>query len=403
MTHTLVGALIGETAARSARPVGHGQSDARRTLFIAVVVVGSNLPDSDLLYAWGAGGKLRYLLEHRGHTHTIVGALLGSALMLVACRAWERWRGALQPRDRAVLVALALLAPLLHIGMDALNSYGVHPWWPLDDRWFYGDSVFIVEPLFWAATAAPLAFLLRSWTARAAMVSILCAGLYLALVTGMAMPGSIVVYAVLCAVMLALGWRAPPRAALALSIGTCVAIAAAFAIASREAAARIDAYAAEQTPGWTTLDHILTPMPMNPLCWSVILVQAERNRYALRRAVLSLVPGMRCPAHAADAAITAPLIDVPLPDTPFLQWHGEVLATQDTLRALVASSCKAAAFVRFARAPWFRLEDQPPTIGDLRFDREPGLGFAEVALGQRAPCPSYVPPWVPPRLDLLER
>ena len=403
VTHTLVGALLAESAARRVPPLASVQSTIRRTLFMTVMIVGSNLPDADVLYSIGSGDKLRYLLEHRGHTHTVVGALLGSALMIAACTLWQRWRKApLAPHDRAVLAALAVLAPLLHIAMDACNSYGIHPWWPLDDRWFYGDSVFIVEPLLWAATAAPLAFLLRSRLARAAMVLILLGGLNLALATGMAMTGSIVAYVALTAIMLGVGWKAPPRAALAAGIGACVAITAAFAIPGREARSRLDAYAITHAPQWTTVDRILTPMPMNPLCWDVILVQTAAERYAMRRAMLSLVAGMACPMRGLDAAISAPLANVALPDAPFLHWHGEVVASREQLRELVARSCEAAAFMRFARAPWFRLHD-PPTIGDLRFDREPGRSFAELDLGGAAPCPPYVPPWIPPRNDLLER
>lgn len=40
--------------------------------------------------------------------------------------------------------------------MDSLNSYGVHPYWPVRNRWFCGDAVYIVEPLYWAATASLL-------------------------------------------------------------------------------------------------------------------------------------------------------------------------------------------------------------------------------------------------------
>lgn len=405
VTHTLVGALLGDTAARSASPLADSrQRNVRRTLFIGVMIVGSNLPDSDLLYSLGSGDKLRYLLEHCGHTHTVLGALLGSALMLVACRLWQRWRNApLPPRDQTVLIALALLGPLLHIAMDACNSYGVHPWWPLDNRWLYGDSVFIVEPLFWAATAAPLAFLLQSRAARGAMVLVLLAGLYLALVTGMATRGSIVAYGVLTAIMLGVGWKARPRIALGAAITLCVAIVAVFAIASHEASARLDAYADAHIRRWKTLDRILTPTPMNPLCWDVILVQAETDRYVLRRAILSLVPDIRCPTRSIDGEITAPLTPAALPDTPFVHWHGEVVASRDRLRSLVAASCEASAFMRFARAPWLSLgKDPATTIGDLRFDRERALGFAELALG-RTECPSYVPPWIPPRRDLLER
>ena len=39
-------------------------------------------------------------------------------------------------------------------------------------------------------------------------------------------------------------------------------------------------------------------------------------------------------------------------------------------------------------------------LGDLRYDREPGLAFAEVELPDGKPCPR-APPWIPPRADLL--
>jgi inner membrane protein len=404
ITHTLVGALLGETVARNAPTVAiRREADVRRAMFLSVMIVGSNLPDSDLLYSIGADDKLRYLLEHRGHTHTVVGALLLSALMLVVCWLWQRVRGTrLDARDRVWLIALAVLAPLLHIGMDALNSYGVHAWWPFDNRWFYGDSLFIVEPLFWAA-AAPLVLLLRSYAARGLVALALLAGLYLAVATGTVGVGSIVLYCALAVMMLAIAWKAPPRPALVVAISLCVLITVTFAIARRQAGAALDSYTADHAPSWKTVDRVLTPMPMNPLCWEVILVQAEEDRYALRRAIASIVPSMQCPAASMGGPIAAPVTPVALPDTPFIHWHGEVLASRDQLRALASTSCEVAAFLRFARAPWFSLEDPRKVIGDLRYDRERGLGFAELDLTRSSRCPSYVPPWIPPRRDLIER
>ena len=94
--------------------------------------------------------------------------------MFLACDLWWRWRRV--PAGIVPLVAgVAFLAPLLHIAMDATNSYGVHPFWPFYDGWLYGDSVFIVEPLLWAA-AAPLGFLLRTALARALVGAVLLAG-----------------------------------------------------------------------------------------------------------------------------------------------------------------------------------------------------------------------------------
>ncbi|WP_370466973.1 metal-dependent hydrolase, partial [Salmonella enterica] len=72
--------------------------------------------------------------------------------MYLACEAWCRWeRYTVSWADRMQLAAIACLATLLHIALDFTNSYGVHPFWPFDNRWYYGDAVFIVEPLFWAA------------------------------------------------------------------------------------------------------------------------------------------------------------------------------------------------------------------------------------------------------------
>jgi len=404
VTHTLIGALLGESAARlTPAPASDRESAVRRTMFLSMMVVGSNLPDLDVLYSFGSGDKLAYLLEHRGHTHTVVGALFAAAAMLVVGALVLRVKGfSLSRRDRVTLVALATLAPLLHVAMDSLNTYGVHPWWPIDNRWFYGDSVFIVEPLFWAC-AASLAFLLRSYVGRGFVVLALLAAPYLAFTTGLVAPGSIALFCILAIAMLALGRFAAPKLALGVAIVACVSITAMFALAGRQAATRVDLYAASRLPTWTTLDRVLAPLPMNPLCWEVILVQSMGDRYALRRALVTLVSTtwLRCPDRGLDRETTAPLIPVAAPDVPGLRWYGEMVDSRDALRRLDATSCQAAAFLRFARAPWSSERAGERLIGDLRYDREPELGFAELDLDRASRCPRYVPPWVPPRSDVL--
>ncbi|MDY6946837.1 MAG: metal-dependent hydrolase, partial [Pseudomonadota bacterium] len=147
ITHTIIGTLVGEVAARVA-PAGRSTLPAttRRNLCVTLAAIGSNLPDVDLLYSF-FGGKLNYLLHHRGHTHTILLALLLGGATLAATRWWLRRRGLqASSQDYGLLAAVLLFTPLLHIAMDFSNNYGVHPFWPLDNRWFYGDSVFIIEP-----------------------------------------------------------------------------------------------------------------------------------------------------------------------------------------------------------------------------------------------------------------
>lgn len=404
VTHTLIGALLGETADRLApRAASGAQGSARRTLFLSLMVIGSNLPDSDLLYSWWSDNKLDYLLEHRGHTHTVIGALIASALMLVVCEVWRRWRGIeLSARERGWLVGLAILAPLLHIAMDAFNTYGVHPWWPFDNRWRYGDAVFIVEPLFWAA-AASLVFLLRSVAARGFVLLSLVAAVYLAVVTQIVAAASIVLFGVLAVAMLGCGRYARPLVALGAGIGVWLVTTGVFIVESRVAHARVDGYAATHWDYWTTLDRVLTPMPMNPFCWQLILIQSDGREYALRRAIVSTAPAsllrFECPTRDMTREITAPLRAVDAPDAPYLHWRGQIMASRERLRALAASSCAVEALMRFARAPWFTSR----VVGDLRYDREPGLGFAEVDLTRPPRCPAYEPPWVPPRTDLLDR
>ena len=412
LTHSLVGLLVGETAATvsTASPAGMPAAK-KRTAMLGLMLIGSNFPDSDLLYTAMGGGKLDYLLQHRGYTHTIVGALLAALLMLGVCELWLR-RQRLQPtrRDRMQLIGVALLAPLLHIALDYTNSYGVHPFWPVYDGWMYGDSVFIIEPLLWSV-AAPLAFLLRSHFARYAIMIALAIGAALCFFSGLVLLLSSCVYLLMTLTFLSLAKYASPRTALFAGIAGWVLTTLVFATASHVAGSRMEAIAGAQFPGMTTLDHVLTPMPVNPLCWDVLLVQKDANDVVLRRAMLSLapdiVPADRCPAGLATTKMTAPLRKVAGPDLPSIRWRGEVSTSLATLHELIATDCRAAGFMRFARAPWMNLTDvvgsttPQPVIGDLRYDRETALGFAELLLGpDRGRCPRHVPPWLPPRGDL---
>src|SRR5687768_1114262 len=92
LTHTLIGALVGEAVARA---LPRAESDlpeqTRRNLCVTLAAIGSNLPDSDLLYSF-FGGKVNYLLHHRGHTHTILIALLLGAAVFGLTRWWLRRR-----------------------------------------------------------------------------------------------------------------------------------------------------------------------------------------------------------------------------------------------------------------------------------------------------------------------
>ncbi len=406
LTHTLIGTLVGDTATRFTSNSSSGlPPDTRRSLWVGVMAVGSNLPDADFIYPLLTGSKLDYLSEHRGHTHTLIGAVaIGLLIWLVCDYALRRRKLQLTRCDRYGLFGIAMLAPLLHVAMDFTNSYGVHPFWPLDNHWFYGDAVFIIEPLFWAA-CVPLVFTLKTRVARGLVMLAPVAGIVLGTRTQLVPPALCFILAALSMVMFVIGRFAKPR--LALLAGLCVwlAITAGFAFASRIADERVMATSRQQFPLAQILDRILSPLPANPLCWALILAQTEGDEYVLRSAMVSLapvlVPAEACPLRTAVSQLTAPLQPMGVADRAGWRWLGEIRMPRSQLRNLANRYCEAAVLLHFARAPWTSVINDRLILGDLRYDREAELSFAEIELQNSNSCPN-APPWLPPRSELLD-
>ena len=101
----------------------------------------ANLPDADLLYSGTGGERLGYMLHHRGHTHTVIGVILGAVIIWGAASLVWRWR-AQATRDRAGarwLFGVLLVSSLSHLLLDWTKSYCVHPFCSFDNRWIYHD------------------------------------------------------------------------------------------------------------------------------------------------------------------------------------------------------------------------------------------------------------------------
>jgi inner membrane protein len=406
LTHTLAGVLIGESIAEFS-PAGRSAlaPPQRRSLLVVLSAVCSNLPDADALYTFAAGNKLGYLSQHRGHTHTLVGVVFAAALVILAVALWMRWRR-LEPRsgDWAVILGAVSLSLLLHLAMDYTNNYGVHPFWPVDNRWIYGDAVFIIEPLLWTC-AAPLLFVLRSVFARVLIAAVMAACLALSFGTRWILPASGVGLGILMLGLLYVGWQASARTALACALGAWLAVTVSFLAASEVAAKRVAGEFLRSFPGATLVDRVLTPMPANPVCWNVIAIALEGDQYALRRAVLSTAPGFisarDCPDQTLEAGTTVPMRHVSGPRSSAVQWLDEYRVGRREFARVLQAYCEAALFMHFARAPWIASARGRWIIGDLRYDREPELGFAELELSDPSrACTSTAPPWVPPRGEL---
>jgi len=146
LAHSLVGAWMAEAGLKRKTP-----------LATATLVIGANLPDIDgFTMLLGAD---RSLFLRRGLTHGVIALavlpwLLAGAMMLWDKHVRRRRHPDKEPAKFYPLLALAYLSVLSHPLLDWMNTYGVRVLMPFDGRWFYGDSIFIIDPWMWLLTAA---------------------------------------------------------------------------------------------------------------------------------------------------------------------------------------------------------------------------------------------------------
>src|SRR4051812_33882842 len=137
-THSLAGLLLAESTVQlRARLTGEGRSHRFGMVAAVSSVITANLPDVDLIYTGIGGDRLKYMLHHRGYSHTVMVALLGAVVLWAGALLLWRWRAraTLTRSDAQWLLGLLLVSTLSHLVLDWTNSYGVHLFWPFDDRW----------------------------------------------------------------------------------------------------------------------------------------------------------------------------------------------------------------------------------------------------------------------------
>jgi inner membrane protein len=413
LTHSVVGLGIGALIDRSL--AAEPDPDRRRTRSRMLLIIGclaSNFPDLDLVLTPLLDAPLGYLLHHRGHTHTLVAALLEAMLLLALV--WLLWPAARRLQQVSATARFgALLAAgaglLLHICMDSLNVYGVHPFWPFDPNWYYGDLVFIVEPVFWIGFGVPLAALVRNPFLRRAWLAVIALVPLAAALMGFLQWGSLLGLLLLG---LALAWlqrrndehhgeSRSERGRMALTAGLAASLAfvGVQALALQQARVIVAAELQRIDAGERVLDTALSAYPSNPLCWSFATVARtganDGGTVHLRRGMLSIAPSLTPVSHCPPRIAGPALEDAP----PQIAWQLEDRAPVAALRTLAANDCRVNAWMRFARAP--SLADGVAT--DVRWGEPGSSNFSTLAYGAQAgkPCPRSVPRWGYPRADLL--
>jgi inner membrane protein len=138
LTHTLVGAAM-----------GHAGLKRRTALAMPALLIGANLPDLDaFVYFFGSG--VEALAFRRGWTHGVLAMvvlpLLLWGVLLAVARLRRRDGPWIPPLRPAQLLLVCTVAVWSHPLLDWLNTYGVRLLMPFSGRWFYGDTLFIVDP-----------------------------------------------------------------------------------------------------------------------------------------------------------------------------------------------------------------------------------------------------------------
>jgi len=141
LTHSLVGL----TAARAGL---ERLSPGATTLCL----LAANAPDADIVVL-AFGDRWAFLQHHRGITHAIVGvialAFLLPLIFYFVDLLWSRFH----KREPTIKLKGLLLASFIvsatHPLLDWTNNYGIRFLLPWNEKWFYGDLVFIVDPFMW--------------------------------------------------------------------------------------------------------------------------------------------------------------------------------------------------------------------------------------------------------------
>ena len=151
LTHSLVGAVLGRMGLKRLSPRA-----------MPALIVSANLPDIDSWIARPLGLVPRTF--HRGFTHGIGGLVVMPLVAMAIMLLWERLRpGKEGPINLRGLLLACFIGVLSHPLLDLMNTYGVRLLEPVGHRWYYGDTLFIVDPWIWIALIVGLEL---SWRAE---------------------------------------------------------------------------------------------------------------------------------------------------------------------------------------------------------------------------------------------
>ena len=404
LTHSLLGLALAKAASRTkvSQRAESRLGSKWHTLIILVSTFANNIPDIDLVYSMSS--KLNYLVHHRGYTHTLVSLVPLSIILLFLIRLWSRKKNiSILRTEWTFLAALTLGGGIAHLILDSTNSYGLHPFWPFQNSWYYGDSIFIVEPWLWIGLTAFIYHDLRSRMGRALAIGIYFLAIGISIKTQV-VPLPIILALFIVGLIVHLTgsfsrgqWRCLPGAALLIAIYT------AFFWTKQVALDIFHQNVQMSFSNYQLLDVSMSPSPANPYCWTAVAAMTKDHQYIVVKAKVGPVLGkpnqLDCSLLPIDSGL-AKLIPVETSSTSKLKWIGYSEMKLEDIGHL-GETCEFQSMMKFARIPFWNEE----WLGDLRYDHSKNGGFCSI---RRFPptelgCSINLPNWTPPRLDLLNK
>ena len=168
LCHSLVGGALGKAGLASRTPLG-----------MTTLIVANNWPDVDV--AVFATDTLAMAFR-RGWTHGLPAQItlpIVLTAVIVVCDRLFRKGAAERVKPREVLL-LSYIGVLCHVFLDFLNSYGVRLLMPLSERWFYGDALYVVDPIMYVVLGFGWWLASRRRDVRPARVALTVAAAYIA-------------------------------------------------------------------------------------------------------------------------------------------------------------------------------------------------------------------------------
>ncbi len=146
LAHTLFGATLAEAGLKH-----------KTALATATLIIGANAPDIDALAMLVSSDFALWF--RRGWTHGILalfiwpflltGLMLGIDRLIQKRKQHRNQSIQSPPMQPLMLLGIAFLGVWSHPLLDLLNTYGIRLLMPFSQTWFYGDTLFIIDPWFW--------------------------------------------------------------------------------------------------------------------------------------------------------------------------------------------------------------------------------------------------------------